>query len=290
MGCNIFYQEEKPKINLIIQEKIVYTKFSAYSDIILKNVSETQLTFINFITFYSILFDIRKPDYLYDILDFFVFHYSSPAYNNYFLLNDFDIFLNKLFSSSELQFFESNPDEKLLLTEELYYIYFELKKLSFEYSDNNNIFIMRKYYCIALGFIFCRGPIIDKIEFLFQTFSNNKLFSKNKKFEEFLIITFIIGSYCLLSYKSNISYESFKQEYDIYFQTFEISNIKKLCEAFINNFFFEKESYNEEEFIEKYKNENFQWIFSSSGIRYELEMNNNNLKKQLKKVMNKNTS
>ena len=275
-----------------MQEKIVSTNFSAYSDYILKKLSDTQLIYIKFITFYSILFDINEIDYSIDILDFFIFHYSTPAYNNYFLINDFDNFINKLFSLHELHYIESDSNEKLLLNEELYYIYFELKKLSFIYSDNNDDkFIMRKYYCIALGFIFCRGPMIDKIEFLFQTFNKNKQFKKNKRFEEFLIITFIIGSYCLLSYKSKNSYESFIQEYKIFFNAFEITNIKKLCEAFVNNFFLEKESYNEEEFIEKFKNESFQWIFSSSGIRYQLEMNNNELKEKIKKKsMNNNTS
>ena len=286
MGCLLGINEEKQKIKIKIQEKIVSTNFSAYSDTILKKLSDTQLIYIKFITFYSILFDINEVDYSIDILDFFIFHYSSPDYNKYFLIKDYDIFLNKLFSLNELQYFEEESNEKSLLLEQLYYIYFELKKLSFQYSDNNDIFIIRKYYCIALGFILCKGPIIDKIEFLFQTFNDNKLFSKNKKFEEFLLITFIIGSYCLLSYKSKISYESFKQEYAIFFKAYEINNIKKLCEAFVNNFFLEKESYNEEEFIEKFKDENFQWIFSSSGIRYELEMNNKDLKKLIKKRNN----
>ena len=286
MGCLLGINEEKQKIKIKIQEKIVSTNFSAYSDTILKKLSDTQLIYIKFITFYSILFDINEVDYSIDILDFFIFHYSSSDYNKYFLIKDYDIFLNKLFSLNELQYFEEESNEKSLLLEQLYYIYFELKKLSFQYSDNNDIFIIRKYYCIALGFILCKGPIIDKIEFLFQTFNDNKLFSKNKKFEEFLLITFIIGSYCLLSYKSKISYESFKQEYAIFFKAYEINNIKKLCEAFVNNFFLEKESYNEEEFIEKFKDENFQWIFSSSGIRYELEMNNKDLKKLIKKRNN----
>ncbi len=286
MGCLLGINEEKQKIKIKIQEKIVSTNFSAYSDTILKKLSDTQLIYIKFITFYSILFDINEVDYSIDILDFFIFHYSSSDYNKYFLIKDYDIFLNKLFSLNELQYFEEESNEKSLLLEQLYYIYFELKKLSFQYSDKNDIFIIRKYYCIALGFILCKGPIIDKIEFLFQTFNDNKLFSKNKKFEEFLLITFIIGSYCLLSYKSKISYESFKQEYAIFFKAYEINNIKKLCEAFVNNFFLEKESYNEEEFIEKFKDENFQWIFSSSGIRYELEMNNKDLKKLIKKRNN----
>ena len=286
MGCLLDIKEEKQKIKIKIKEKIVSTNFSAYSDTILKKLSDTQLIYIKFITFYSILFDINEVDYSIDILDFFIFHYSSSDYNKYFLIKDYDIFLNKLFSLNELQYFEEESNEKSLLLEQLYYIYFELKKLSFQYSDNNDIFIIRKYYCIALGFILCKGPIIDKIEFLFQTFNDNKLFSKNKKFEEFLLITFIIGSYCLLSYKSKISYESFKQEYAIFFKAYEINNIKKLCEAFVNNFFLEKESYNEEEFIEKFKDENFQWIFSSSGIRYELEMNNKDLKKLIKKRNN----
>ncbi len=180
--------------------------YHSYSDSFLKDISNTQLKEINFITFYSILFGIDEPDNYDDISKFFIFNNNSNEYNSFFSINDFETFINKIMDLNELKYLLTDKDEMNVLIEKLLFFYFELKKLAFRYSNKNHDNIMKKYYCIAIGYILCGGQFIDKIEFIFQTFQNEEgHFSKNnKKFEEFLLISFLVASYCQLTCKKKI--------------------------------------------------------------------------------------
>ena len=282
---NLCDLNEKSLGKRMLIKKLSPEIYHSYSDSFLKDISNTQLKEINFITFYSILFGIDEPDNYDDISKFFIFNNNSNEYNSFFSINDFETFINKIMDLNELKYLLTDKDEMNVLIEKLLFFYFELKKLAFRYSNKNHDNIMKKYYCIAIGYILCGGQFIDKIEFIFQTFQNEEgHFSKNnKKFEEFLLISFLVASYCQLTCKKKNSEESFKNEKEIFFSAFNVINNKKLCNTFVKKFFEEKDFYTYEEFMKKFLNDDLQWILTSNGIRYQLEMNNPVLRSSIKK-------
>ena len=155
-------------------------------------------------------------------------------------------------------------------------------KLKQHYNYKESPIIIKKKNLLALGMLFCASNNVEKIKLLFDIFKNeNEEISKSEELDDFLLSLFLIGSYCLINARkrvgdSNEGMEKLSKE-----DLVKLINVAELkdCENLIKIFnenFFTKESFNWEEFKEKFEDiENgFGWIFSSKGIRRKLEEHN----------------
>jgi len=208
-----------------------------------------------------------------------------------------DSFLNYIMSVDEFQSFIEN---KLLKITEIYElsgknelmvstfkaafreIYSSLElKLNQHYGEKSNDRITKKTL-IPLGVIFSISNVVGKIKLIFDLYKDeNGNFVKSSDFNDYLLSSFLICSYCMISARRKISStnhnipEMTKEELIKCLGVCELKDCQNLVNVF-NTTFFDKDSFNWIEFKEKFENKDkgFQWILSSRGIRKKLEENN----------------
>ena len=152
-------------------------------------------------------------------------------------------------------------------------------KLKQNYTEEKNKKITKRDL-ICLGMLFCKTSNINKIKLIFDIFKNeNEEFVKSKEFDEYLLCSFLISSYCMISAKKKLS------QTNPMIPGFSLEELKNLlqyaelkdCVNLVNYFnvnFFKKDSLNWNEFKQKFMGNGFGWIFSSKGIRQKLQENN----------------
>ena len=139
--------------------------------------------------------------------------------------------------------------------------------------------IIQKKHLIPLGVLFTRSDVLGKVKFIFDLFKEEDIFQNSDDFKEYLIASFLLSSYCLVSsghklYKENkdqfsqFDKNNIKEKVKI----FSLDNCKTLLEEFIGSFFSDENSFDLNNFRQKFEGEEgFQWILSSKGIRSKLE-------------------
>ena len=140
---------------------------------------------------------------------------------------------------------------------------------------------IRKRNLVPLGILYCVSNVVSKIKLIFDLHKNeNGLFVKSNELNEYLISSFLIASYCIVSARNKISAHSqlfpglTKDELIQMIQVSELKDSQNLVNVF-NNSFFDKEALTWEEYRNKFEDINgFQWILSSNGIRKKLIENN----------------
>ena len=154
-------------------------------------------------------------------------------------------------------------------------------KLNQHYNEKVNDRITKKTL-IPLGVIFSISNVVGKIKLIFDLFKNDEgKFTKSNEFNDYLLTSFLICSYCMISARRKITTtnpnipEMSKEDLIKCLGVCELKDCQNLVHVF-NNTFFEKESYNWMEFKEKFHNKEkgFQWILTSKGIRRNLEEHN----------------
>ena len=256
---------------------------------------------------FNLIVYIQLLEYM-NLLETFTIQTATvPFEGNY--RHDFsskDAFLDNIMNQGEFQSFIEN---KLLSINEIVELYGEdiqtlalfkdcflkiysalnLRLKSFLGNANKNDEIITKLNLVAIGILFCRGKNISKIKLFFDLFKNeNGVFIKSEKLNNYLISSFFIASYCLVSVRAFIDNEEkgLPKISNNLTQTLldEKGLSQKNCEIllkfFNDKFFGEKEGLNWDEFKQKFssdnarENESFGWIFSTSGIRSKLEDKN----------------
>ena len=154
-------------------------------------------------------------------------------------------------------------------------------KLNQHFGEKTNDRITKKTL-IPFGTLFSISNVVGKIKLIFDLFKDeNENFSKSEDFDLFLLTSFLICSYCMISARRKISAtnhnipEMSKEDLIKCLGVCELKDCQNLVNVF-NDTFFDKDSYNWMEFKEKFENKEkgFQWILSSRGIRKKLEENN----------------
>ena len=291
MGCKLCRKKGYQKVNYLAPEEkeIKFKDYSSPNDQPLI-IIESKHNFLNF---------VQLVEYI-NLLDQFTIETSTVSSERKFKtkFSGKDEFLSKEISLEEFQSFIEN---KIFTLEELYEItgnneqsasifkqicieiYKALElKLKQHYNYKESPIIIKKKNLLALGMLFCASNNVEKIKLLFDIFKNeNEEISKSEELDDFLLSLFLIGSYCLINARkrvgdSNEGMEKLSKE-----DLVKLINVAELkdCENLIKIFnegFFTKESFNWEEFKEKFEDiENgFGWIFSSKGIRRKLEEHN----------------
>ena len=189
---------------------------------------------------------------------------------------------NKLYKTSEI--IQLSEKKELMLstfTEVCREIFNSLElKLNQHYEEKRNDRITKKIL-ISLGVLYCKSDVIGKIKLIYDLFKNDKdKFVKSEDFEKYLISSFLICSYCMLSVRKKIirankKIPEIKEE--------DFINCLKVCQLKIsqnllkifNENFFDKDEFDWNEFKNKFnqKENGFQWILSPKGIRKMLEEN-----------------
>ena len=154
-------------------------------------------------------------------------------------------------------------------------------KLNQHFGEKTNDRITKKTL-IPFGTLFSISNVVGKIKLIFDLYKDeNENFSKSEDFDLFLLTSFLICSYCMISARRKISAtnhnipEMSKEDLIKCLGVCELKDCQNLVNVF-NDTFFDKDSYNWMEFKEKFENKEkgFQWILSSRGIRKKLEENN----------------
>lgn len=189
---------------------------------------------------------------------------------------------NKLYKTSEI--IQLSEKKELMLstfTEVCREIFNSLElKLNQHYEEKRNDRITKKIL-ISLGVLYCKSDVIGKIKLIYDLFKDDKdKFVKSEDFEKYLISSFLICSYCMLSVRKKIirankKIPEMKEE--------DFINCLKVCQLKIsqnllkifNENFFDKDEFDWNEFKNKFnqKENGFQWILSPKGIRKMLEEN-----------------
>ncbi len=164
-------------------------------------------------------------------------------------------------------------------------VFEELKiKRNEHYNDKKEMETITKRILISFGILFCSSNIVGKVRLIFDIFKNEKgVLTPSEKFEEYLLSSFLISSYCMISARKNISSkennieELSNQQLIQCLSVCELKDCQALLNSFKEDFFDENEGgYNWIEFKEKFekKDKGFQWILSTRGIRKKLEEHN----------------
>ena len=155
-------------------------------------------------------------------------------------------------------------------------------KLKQHYNENSNDRITKKTL-IPFGILFTISNVVGKIKLLFDLFKNEEgRFTKSTEFDDYLLCSFLICSYCMISARRKITAtnpyipEMNKDDLINCLNVCELKDSENLVEVFNNSFFEKKKSYSWNDFKEKFLNKEngFQWILTSKGIRKMLEDHN----------------
>ena len=282
----IFYNNCREKnrdneIDLVepINEEIQFPIYYSKSDSIFESLNETNLLkYITLIEYINLLSNIN-PENVNDIFEGpykmnFSYYDSQNFINSYVSDELYNDFITKRILSHRIMG-EKETIFKDICTE----IYETLKNKIKEHYQNENAKMSKKNF-ISLGIFFCKGTNSFKMKLIFDLFKNAKGdLEQNKIFDEFLLSNFLIGSYCLILVRKNLSRNNpFVSEisFDKIDKYMEIYNLKN-CEDLVKDFnfnFFNGMKLTFYEYKLKFKDNNgFGWIFSPEGIRQKLEEN-----------------
>ena len=154
-------------------------------------------------------------------------------------------------------------------------------KLKELYGDENKQITKRDLIC--LGILFCKASNINKIKLFFDIFKNKReQFVQSDELDEFLLSSFLISSFCLISAQKSLSQnnptipEFSIDELKILLEKTGLEDCQSLVKYFNKNFFFHKTTILWHEFKQKFMGDSgFGWIFSTKGIRQKLQEKQN---------------
>ena len=127
---------------------------------------------------------------------------------------------------------------------------------------------------IPFGILFSVSNVLGKIKLIFDLFKDESgNFVKSEDLDLFLVTSFLISSYCMISARRKITStnqnipEMTKEDLIKCLGVSELKDCQNLVKVF-NETFFDKDSLNWPEFKDKFENKDngFQWILSTRGI------------------------
>ena len=199
-------------------------------------------------------------------------------------VDEFQSFIeNKLFVIKEITGLGEKNELMLTISKSVFLeIYSSLElKLNQNFNNPSNEPIINKGMLMPLGIIFCSCNVLGKIKLIFDLFKNEQnKFVKSDELNTYLISSFLICSYCMISARKKINKTNSnikaltKDDLIKCLKVSELKDSQNLVKVF-NNTFFDKDELTWDEFKAKFENNEggFQWLLSSKGIRKKLEEN-----------------
>ena len=290
MGCHMCRKKGYQKVNYLAPEEkeIKIKDYSSPNDEPLA-IIESQQNFFNF---------VQLVEYI-NLLDQFSIESSTVksqqpmkikfSSKDEFLqkeisLEEFQSFIeNKIFNLEELYEITGNNEKSASIFKQMCIeIYKALELKLRQHCNDNSPVIIKKANLIPIGILFCASNNVEKIKLVFDIFKNDdEEICKSDNLNEYLLSLFLTGSYCLISARNKVGNTNEEVEQLPKEDLLKLINVSELkdCENLVNVFnnnFFTKEKYNWDDFKGKFEDlENgFGWLFSSKGIRRQLEQNN----------------
>ena len=134
---------------------------------------------------------------------------------------------------------------------------------------------------MAFGLIYCRGTKKDKLLTFFNFFKNdNNNFHKSQKINKFLIGLFMLPSLNQANVRMKLAAkfpflgDISKQDMISILDAFELCDMERLVGIVNKIWFKEKDFVSYEELNEMFDKNDMWWMFTASGIRANLERNN----------------
>ena len=257
--------------------------YNAYSDTYLTPIEDN----------YNLLQKISFNEF---ITNFLQFNQTGPLLSNQLntvahVLNQpigeevFKSFVESKIKSSDRLYNYTNDEDNNQFTLKVFNDYMietyrELRKNFANYSEDK-FNIIKKYNLLPLGIIYCEGRNKEKIEFIYKVFKNeNNNIQKSQEFNKFLISLFLIPSCCQVNVRMKLAvkYPSLgdisKEDMISILDAFELVDIERLVGICNKSFFSEKKELSHEEFVEAFNEKDLNWMLKASGIRANLEKNN----------------
>ena len=264
----------------------------------IKYTSPNDEYFVDVETKCNVLTYIQLIDYI-NLLENFSPETATIPYNGK-IKTEFsgnDEFLSQKISVDEFQSFIENKLYKIKEINELgeknelmmdtfksafreIYTSLELK-LNQNFQNSPNDSTITKKMLIPIGIIFCPCNILGKIKLIFDLYKNQEnKFIKSDELNIYLICSFLICSYCIISARKKIPKINrnikplTKDDLIKCLKVSELKDSQNLVKVF-NETFFDKEELTWAQFKEKFENMegSFQWLLSPKGIRKKLEEN-----------------
>lgn len=140
---------------------------------------------------------------------------------------------------------------------------------------------IKKLFIFVIPLLYCMCSNFGKVDLFFNLFANEGRFSKTEELKDFLFYLFIFPSTCGFRAIKQLG-EKYPNKFDQisneeYFKksdAFEVSDIERLVDIFLESFFTSRDFLTKAEFESNFRNEDFGWIFNSCGIRSMLERHN----------------
>ena len=262
-----------------IKEEIEFPHYYSKGDVILDNLSENNLLKnMTLVEYINLLSYINKDTINKNFDGPFKMNFSYLESKN-FLNSNISYELFESFITKNILSHRTLGDKETTFLDMCLEIYKILKIKLIEHYNNNNFKITKKDL-LCLGLFFTKGTDYFKIKLIFDLFKNNKNeIEKSDILDEFLLCNFLIGSYCLISARQNMSQinplisEASFEKLRLFLNVYNLNNCERLVEYFDHHFFngMKMTFY---EYKLKFKDFNgFGWIFSPEGIRQKLEEN-----------------
>ena len=258
------------------EEEIQFSQYSSLSDSQLEILEKdnnlfryiTLVEYINLLSYYTLETANIPFDGPYKI----TFSYKDEFLSQYFCEELFQNFIeNTILKNREL------GEQEITFKEMCLELFKSLKtKLKENYGEDKKV---TKRDLICLGILFCKTNNINKIKIFFDLFKNEKeIFIQSNELNEYLLSSFLISSFCLISAKKKLSQtnptipEFSLEEIQSLLQNANLEDCINLVNYFNKNFFNKNIFYRWDQFKQKFEDENgFGWIFSSKGIRQKLQ-------------------
>jgi len=290
MGCNYCRKKGYQKVNYLApsEKEITFKDYSSENDRPLTEVESTN-NFFKYVSLYEYVnlldtFTIETSTVKSELPNKSTFSSSDDFFQKDLSIEEFQSFIeNKIFTLDEIADLINNNEKSVAIFKQVFLEIYKALELKLRQDSNSEEpIIVKKKNLIPIGLMFCACNNIEKIKLFFDLFKNeNDEFCKSDELNNFMLSSFLISSYCLISArnkigKNNENIEELKKDDLIKLvNCAELKDCQNLVNVFNNNFF-NKENFNWTEFKAKFEDsENgFGWIFSSQGIRRKLEEHN----------------
>jgi hypothetical protein len=269
IGC---YKRGAPLRECIIENDIAFKRFTSSSD---KSFYKLEYD-------YNLLHQIQLFEYLLLLTQ----HKGTSSqidtgksYDEVIELHSLVSFLeNKIFAHHLINDYISSHEKEKNVFEDYMKELYEIIRLAAKEYKKQKLKSITKFHLIPHSMLFCLSSNSSKLSFFFNIFSKNECFERTSLLDEFIFMTIATASTVLYHTKeklkdkySDLPYSGNAEEL---LDSTEITDLYRLKDIFISKFFGEKKSLTRQEYDEKIISEEFVWIFSPSGIRYMLEVNN----------------
>lgn len=203
---------------------------------------------------------------------------------------------NKILSNFLIQDFQNDKPDHLQLFEEFMQQMFdsliaarftllkEKNKNSEKKIKKKDVTTIKKIILVAFGLLYCASSFKNKTEIFFNLFMNeNSCLGLSDELDDFLFFLFLIPSYLTHRVVRNLSPKfpqlltTMREEDDVNLaEFFEFEDVQRIKGLFYKELFGESNSITKISYEQSFMGDKFDWLFDTRGIRFQLEINNNN--------------